>query len=317
MSLTASAQQVGDKVKDKADKTSKVVVKQMQRAEVRAQREVERAERDAERAVRSAERARRHAEVWDEEEQAKTATVVRLKLERSGRLVINNWSGDITVTGIDGDTLEARALDDDGALAPLEHRVSGTTIFIGSEAKSFRRGGSADIEVKVPRYAAQVDVEVLSGDLTVKNLDGGVKTNTVSGEITIQCVKGRVNATSISGSIELHSLAGDVVSETVSGSIDYRGDIRPSGSYRLKSMSGEVAMWVQADAPGFTATLTTFSGELETVFPLKIEKSSQFGGNNRQLVGRYGDGGATLSLNSFSGSVRITKAAGAAKANCN
>jgi DUF4097 and DUF4098 domain-containing protein YvlB len=149
---------------------------------------------------------------------------------------------------------------------------------------------------------------VLSGDITVSNLDGAVKTNAVSGSVVIQCVKGGVIAKSVSGSVELRAIVGDVISETVSGSIGYNGDIRQGGSYRLKSMSGEVEMQVQTEAPGFTATLTTFSGEIETAFPLKIEKSSQFGGTNRQIVGRFGDGGATLSLNSFSGSARIIKA---------
>lgn len=305
---TAVAQDTGSRGKTR--------VRQTARSAQQIEDQVHRAQ---ERARRGEERERRRAEKLEEAEQTRQkGTEVRLKLERGGRLVINNWSGEITVTGVDGDQLEARATDEDSdELVPLEYRVTGLNIFLGGDAgKSFHKGGTANISVKVPRYAAAVEVDVLSGDITVSNLDGAVKTNAVSGSVIIQCVKGGVNAKSVSGSIELRGIAGDVVSETVSGSIEYSGLIRQGGSYRLKSMSGEVEMQVQSEAPGFTATLTTFSGEIETAFPLKIEKSSQFGGTNRQIVGRYGDGAATLSLNSFSGSARIIKATARA-VNCN
>ena len=306
--LWAAAQDTGSRGKTR--------VRQTARPAQEIEEQVRRAE---ERARRVEEREHRRAEKVEEAEQTRQkGTVVRLKLERGGRVVINNWSGEITVTGVDGDQLEARATDEGtDELVPLEYRVTGTNIFLGGDAgKSFHKGGTANISIKVPRYAAAVEVDVLSGDITVSNLDGTVKTNAVSGSVIIQCVKGGVTAKSVSGSIELRGIAGDVVSETVSGTIEYSGLIRQGGSYRLKSMSGEVEMQVQSEAPGFTATLTTFSGEIETAFPLKIEKSSQFGGTNRQIVGRFGDGAATLSLNSFSGSARIIKATARA-VNCN
>lgn len=308
-----AAQDAPVKVKTKAKQTAHAA----QHVDAQVRHVEERARRAEERERRREEKIERKAEKWEDYEQVKQkGTEIRLKLERGIRVVINNFSGEVTVTGIDGDTLEARATDDEGELAPLDHRTSGTTVFIGGEGRTFRRGGSAEIQVKVPRYVSQLDVDVLSGDITVSNLDGGVKTNATSGNVVIQCVKGNVVAKSASGTVELRDLTGNVTGETLSGSVEYYGVIRQGGSYRLHSMSGEVEMQVQADAPGFTATLTTFSGEIETAFPLKIEKSSQYGGTNRQIVGRYGEGGATLSLNSFSGSVRIVKATARTKTSC-
>ena len=309
LSLAVAAQDPPVKVR--------TAVRQSERRSQQIDEQVRRAE---ERARRIEERERLRNEKLEEREQARQkGTEVRLKVERGGKVVVNNWSGEVVVTGIDGDMLEAKALnEDDNQLAPLEYRVAGTTIFLGGDSgKSYGKGGSANIQVRVPRYVAAIDVDVLSGDITVSNIDGGVRTNAISGSVIVRCVKGGVTAKSVSGSIELRSIVGDVISETVSGTIEFNGDIRQGGSYRLKSMSGEVEMQVQTEAPGFTATLTTFSGEIETAFPLKIEKSSQFGGTNRQIVGRYGDGGATVSLNSFSGSARIVKALAGAKPNCN
>ena len=84
--------------------------------------------------------------------------------------------------------------------------------------------------------------------------------------------------------------------------------ISDNGRYRLKTISGEVELTMQPDPPGFTATLTTYTGEIATDFPLKVDgiRGPQ---HNRKIIGVYGDGGAQILLDSFSGSVRIIKAA--------
>jgi hypothetical protein len=74
-------------------------------------------------------------------------------------------------------------------------------------------------------------------------------------------------------------------------------------------------MYVQPDPPGFTATLTTYSGELETDFPLKLDSPLQ-GPINRKMVGRYGDGQAQITLDSFSGASRIVKGTAATAREC-
>jgi hypothetical protein len=75
----------------------------------------------------------------------------------------------------------------------------------------------------------------------------------------------------------------------------------------LKSTSGHAHMTVPADAPGFTATLSSYSGEVETDFPLTVESPLQ-GPVNRRIIGRYGDGQAQIQLDSFSTGVKLSKA---------
>jgi DUF4097 and DUF4098 domain-containing protein YvlB len=145
--------------------------------------------------------------------------------------------------------------------------------------------------------------------LRVVNAGADVRANAVSGEVFIQCVTGRVDAKSVSGSIELMGIKGNVESETVSGENIFKGNIRADGAYRMKSLNGEVTMHIQSDAPGFTITLTTFNGEIETVFPIKVESAIQQGDMNRRIVGRYGNGQAKISLDSFNAGVRIVKIA--------
>jgi hypothetical protein len=74
-------------------------------------------------------------------------------------------------------------------------------------------------------------------------------------------------------------------------------------------------MTIQADAPGFIASLTTYNGKIETDFPLKIEGPLQ-GPINRRITGRYGDGRVKISLDSFNGAVKIAKGTAAELNQC-
>jgi hypothetical protein len=256
------------------------------------------------------ERHRARAEAWNEvNEQTQEAEEIKLKLERGSRVVIESQNGDITVTGADGDMLEARA-DDGGEKISLGYRISGTTIFINRHmVKGGHRRGETNINVKLPRFAA-LQLSLLSGNASVQNVEGEVKANVVSGDLTVQCAKGPLRVNSVSGSVEINGAGGDVYAEAVSGDVLFKGEIRPTGVYNLKSMNGEVEMMIPAKSVGFTATLTTFNGEIETEFELKLESTTQSGGLNRRIVGKFGDGQAKVALNSFNSAVRILKATG-------
>jgi phage baseplate assembly protein gpV len=171
-------------------------------------------------------------------------------------------------------------------------------------------------EINIENVAGSVEASSISGELRIINAGENVKAYATSGEIYIQCVQGRVNADAVSGSIELMGIKGNVECETVSGEITFKGPIRADGIYRMKSMNGEVTMHIQNDAPGFTVTLMTFNGEIETAFPIKVDSAVQQNEINRRIIGRYGNGQAKISLDSFNAGVRIVKATAADLKNC-
>jgi hypothetical protein len=189
---------------------------------------------------------------------------------------------------------------------------------VGSLKATRRRGDITAKEIKgdltartfqgdivAENVGGAVDVAATNGDLQVRNAGADVRANSATGEIGIQCAKGHVDASSASGSITLVGIGGDAEASTASGSVSFTGAIR-DGSYRFKSLSGEVSMTIQPDVAGFTAALTTYNGNIETEFPLKVESPLQ-GPINRRISGRYGDGRAKLSLDSFNGTVKIAK----------
>jgi hypothetical protein len=138
----------------------------------------------------------------------------------------------------------------------------------------------------------------------------------LTGDVSVRCSKGRAEVSSASGTITLVGIAGDAEASTASGEVTFAGLIRAGGNYRLKSLSGSVIMTIQSDAPGFTATLSTYSGGLETEFPLKVESPVQRGAMNRRLTGTFGNGEAKISLDSFSGEVKIAKGTAARLKEC-
>ena len=205
-----------------------------------------------------------------------------VKITRVGSLKVSRRSGDVTVREVKGD-LTARSFNGD---------------------------------VVVENVGGLVDVAATNGDLRVHNAGGDVRANSATGDIEVRCAKGRAEASSASGSITLIGVGGDVDASTASADVIFRGLIRAGGSYRLKSLSGDVSMTIQPDVAGFTATLTTYSGGIDTDFPLKVESPVQGGPINRRITGTYGNGQAKLALDSFSGTVKIAKGSAAALKEC-
>lgn len=230
---------------------------------------------------------------------------------------LEGYRGDIEVSDVDGTTL----ID----LGSGEIKISR----VGPLKISRRHGDIAVKEVKgdltvrsfdgaavVENVSGLVDLATTSGDLKVHNAGGDVRASSLSGDVEIRCAKGHTEANSASGSVTLIGVAGGAEASTVSGSVIFTGAIAEGASYRFKSLSGEVAMTIQPSPPGFTAMLSTFSGEINTAFPLKIESPVQPGPVNRRVTGTFGNGKTKLSLDSFSGTVKIAKGSDAALKEC-
>ena len=198
---------------------------------------------------------------------------------RSGNIVLSSLSGSVSVSSLSGNI---RSTGAKGSL--VAKCISGN--------------------MQIENSGGIVDIVGSNGNITVFRADRDVRAFSASGDITVSCVKGRAELGNASGSITIKSAAGDVDAQTAAGRIDFQGHIHAGGSYRMKAVSGEVRMAIQPDPPGFTATLSDYNGEIETAFPLKVE-SPVTGAVNRKLIGRYGDGNSRISLDTFSGAVRI------------
>jgi hypothetical protein len=201
-----------------------------------------------------------------------------------------------------------------------------TTITVngGRSAIRLSRVGAAEVktssgDVEVEDAGGLVDVITTSGAIVVKNARSDVRALSLNGRIDIQCARGRVDVSNTDGPITLGGVIGDASVTATNSHVRFSGPIRAEGRYYLKSMSGVVEMETPANSPGFTASLSSYRGGIETDFSLKTTRSAANTSNspvNRRLIGRHGNGQAQITLDSFDGKVRLSKMAAGALKDC-
>jgi DUF4097 and DUF4098 domain-containing protein YvlB len=219
---------------------------------------------------------------------------------RTGTLNVYCGSGDVNVSGVDGSAM-------------IEDR-SGTVKVGGIQGSLTVKALSGDVFAS--DIGAGSDLSVASGNVVVKGVGGNARVYALSGDSHLECVKGRAEVSNASGNITLVNVTGDVEVGTASGDLSFTGPIRSDGKYRMKTTSGNVTMVIQDAPPGFSVALSSYSGEMETEFPISVNDPLQRGPVNRKLVGRFGEGPAEIVLASFSGTIRLAKGAKGANTNC-
>ena len=257
----------------------------------------------------------------------------------TGIVDLSSVYGDITVTGWDRREARVKASTDRGQ---LEYEFSSSRLTI--EHRYPRgRGRSSDVryEVSVPRGArlvlrttsgdvqvratgGEVEVNTTSGDVTLEDV-GRVEVGSVSGDVTLRGAKGNVEATTTSGSVEatdvegdlhLGSTSGDVVVvnakgrdvelSTTSGEVSYTGTVDPGGRYEFHSHSGTIDVAIPS-ATNARFSIETFSGEIDSDFPITLMPGDRATGRPRRFEFNVGSGGPRIIAESFSGNVEIRK----------
>jgi len=261
-----------------------------------------------------------------------------LTVDRNGTVRVSIYSGHVNVVGASGSQVHIRGTSERDE---LEIRDRGGSVSVSLEPDR-GHGGRAELEISVPvgtnvvleAYSAPLSVrgvkgeaklEALSGDLVINDAVGTVSAETVSGDIDVGKVDGNVRAESVSGSIGIADVDGDITTETVSGrinmvraksrsaraetvggSIGYSGTIDPLGNYVFKTHSGRLTLGIPANA-GATVSMQTFSGTVDSDFPVTMEAGRQQKGYESRFEFRIGDGKSRVVLETFSGNIIIQR----------
>lgn len=251
---------------------------------------------------------------------------------RGTRLEVNSRRGDIVIRTWDRNVVRVSTDDDRGAL-----RIEQTGSVLQVRPRDWTEH-SIDLEFTVPRdmpirvngmdtdvdirgAGAEVDVQTLNGDIKVEGGSGYVNLRTVHGEIELSDAQARINAGTVSEDITLRNVGGEVRAETVngditmtgmrsgnvtaeavSGDLKYEGTVQPNGHYSLSTHSGDVVMGVPRDANA-TIRVSTYQGDFEADYPVRLTGSTE----DREFTFTLGNGSASISLSSFSGSVRVRR----------
>jgi DUF4097 and DUF4098 domain-containing protein YvlB len=147
-------------------------------------------------------------------------------------------------------------------------------------------------------------------DVTGADMDGGIEASSVSGNVALRKGKAtRVSLSTVSGAVSLEDFScqrGEL--QSVSGDATLSGPLAAGGRYELNSHSGEIKVALSGDT-GFELDATSFSGSIRSDLPLTGQTTGAGDRRGRQhsLKGVYGNGSAVLDLNTFSGSIVISK----------
>jgi DUF4097 and DUF4098 domain-containing protein YvlB len=243
-----------------------------------------------------------------------------------GSLTLNSASGELVIGEVASSlnancsscNITARGLRDDAVARTASgnidlERVGGraTARATSGWVKVSQVGGDVIAEsysdsVTVSNATGFVAVKALSGPVTVRNAAGGVHVDAVSGPVEISDSKGRVDVNATSGSVTLNNVEGkDVLAKSTSGNVIFSGKIFDGGHYEFVSFSSNVVLVLPADS-NFNLTINSFSGGVNTEFPVTLGPGRQIG-NRAPITGTVGKGGAEVRAVSHSGNVQIKK----------
>jgi DUF4097 and DUF4098 domain-containing protein YvlB len=149
--------------------------------------------------------------------------------------------------------------------------------------------------------------KTVSGNVEISDaqVDGSLAASSVSGDVVLRHVSARrLEAGSVSGNLKLEDVQCErLTASTTSGNIAFSGPLARNGRYELKGFSGDVTLQLAGNT-GFELDASTFSGQIRSDdFPI----ASRGRVTRRALTGTYGDGSAVLDLQTFSGSILISK----------
>lgn len=202
-------------------------------------------------------------------------------------------------------------------------RVEQLTVQVPAGARVRISNGNGDIEVRgvgggvdVTSYNGDIELANLgeriraktyNGDLTLVDSRGHVEVSATNGDLALRGIGGEIDVKTLNGDVDLSGITAKIVhAKTMSGTISYDGSIDADGEYTLSAFSGGVDLAIPRNS-GATLTVSTFSGTIDSPdFPLTLRPGTQARESKGQsMTFTLGNGGARVSLESFSGEIRI------------
>ena len=212
------------------------------------------------------------------------------RIGAGGQVRIGNVSGDVVVTGYDGDSIVVTGTKKgrDRDQVEVEDRSGSTNVDIGVRyPKHCNCDASIRFDIQVPR-SIKYDFDHISS---------------VSGDVKVTGVTGRLNASAVSGDVHITDVSGSVSASAVSG--DVKVEItRLDGSDDMKfnTVSGDVSVMLPNNLDA-DVDMSSFSGSIKTDFAIEV-RSERFGSRNSARA-KLGEGSRRLKMSSVSGDLSL------------
>ena len=212
------------------------------------------------------------------------------RIGAGGQVRIRNISGDVIVTGYDGDAIIVKAAKSgrDQEMIEIEDRSG---------------AGNVDVGVRYPRNCnceASVRFEVQAPRSVSYDFD---HIGSVSGEVQVTGVTGRLRASSVSGDVHIKEVSGSVSASSVSGGVKVEiARLEGADDMKFSSVSGDVSVTAPASLDA-EVDISSMSGSINTDFPVEVRKD-RFGVHT-SARGKLGEGSRHLKMSTISGSLSL------------
>ena len=197
-------------------------------------------------------------------------------LNRSGRIEVVAWEkNSVRVTA----TMESRS-------AKMEPEVSGDGVRIDVRRDNREDVGDVNFLIRVPANST-VDISTMTGGIVIRNEHG-------------QMVRAHVTS---EGDIELTGIrAQTVMAENTVGNILFDAELLRGGTYVLNSTQGDIQLRITAES-GFRLMAVAPRTRNIDLNGFANKGEFEYFNDKRKVVGKVGDGGASLSTTNGRGSI--------------
>ncbi len=232
------------------------------------------------------------------------------KLAAGGSISVKNVSGNISITGYDGDVVVVNGYKEgrDREDVSVEDRSAADRVDIGVRYPSHCNcDAGVRFEVRVPRSINfEIDkVSTASGDIEVAGVRGDIRVSTASGDVTVKDVNGRINASTASGEMRVRDVVGQVNAESASGNVIVEiAQLSGTEDMKFTSASGDVRVRLPSTLDA-DVSLSTASGSIKTDFPIEIKEERYSPGS--QARARLGNGSRRVHISTASGDVSLMR----------
>jgi DUF4097 and DUF4098 domain-containing protein YvlB len=204
-------------------------------------------------------------------------------------LLVKSVSGDLDVTrGEEGRV----GLSYSGGMVKV--RTSGDQVVVRTMA--------GDVSATVPT-GGRLELEVVSGDISISEAGARIQAKTVSGDVDIAQTTGDAQVRTVSGDVNLHRVSGSFEVETRSGDVELVASGPISGS--LSSLSGDIAVALPKDADLVLELSIEDDGDIDVDDDLTHEVLAEHEG---YMKVKLGAGSRTLKVNTHSADIDIREA---------
>ncbi|MCA1594586.1 MAG: DUF4097 domain-containing protein [Acidobacteria bacterium] len=201
------------------------------------------------------------------------------------RLHLNNRSGTITIIAWNRPKIRVSA-EMENSSARMTPEMTSDDLVINVLRENREDIGDINFTIQVP-VNTTVDISTMRGNITIRNVRGEMVRANVSTE----------------GDIELTGIrATTVMVENTVGNILFDAELLRGGTYELKSTQGNIQIRITAES-GFRLMATAPHTRNIDLGGFADKGQFEFFNDKRRIVGKVGDGGASLNTTNGRGSI--------------